>query len=223
MYTEDDLLFLSNIQHFCFCPRQWQLITVEQIWQENHLTALGRLLHQRVDDPEIESRSGMTLTLRSVPLVSYSLGLFGLSDAVELTPAPEGQRAFFHPRYPGSRFQATPVEYKRGKPKKTNADRLQLCAQALCLEEMYEITIPKGFLYYGETRHREEVLLDEVLRAETRATAEAMHQAFHAKKVLTPVYSKKCRSCSLTGECLPKVASHRSAKSYLRQNDILTP
>ena len=223
MYTEDDLLFLSNIQHFCFCPRQWQLITVEQIWQENHLTALGRFLHQRVDNPEISSRSGIVLTLRSVPLVSYTLGLFGLSDALELTPAAEDQRSFLHPKYPGQGFRATPVEYKKGKPKKSNADRLQLCAQALCLEEMYNITIPSGFLFYGEIRRREEVLLDETLRRETMATAQAMHRAFRSKKALIPHYSRKCRSCSLLDECLPKVATHRSAKSYLKQNDILTP
>lgn len=224
MYTEDDLLYISNIQHFCFCPRQWQLIEVEQIWQDNHLTALGQLLHRRVDDPEITSRSGMILTLRSVPLVSYTLGLFGLSDVVELYPTSEGQRAYFtHPKYPGHRFQPVPVEYKRGKSKRNNADRLQLCAQAICLEEMYQVLIPVGYLYYGETKHREKVALDEELRNQTRITAENMHQAFRSKRPLGPVYSKRCKSCSLFDECLPKISSHRSAKGYLQKNDVLTP
>lgn len=222
MYTEDELIFLSDIQHFCFCPRQWQLITLEQLWVENHLTAMGRLLHTRVDDPEQSSRVGNTITMRSVPLVSYTLGLYGLSDAVELTPTPPDASSYFtHPKYPG-KWNAMPVEYKRGRPKKNNADKLQLCAQAICLEEMYHITIPQGALFYGEQRHRLTVLLDSNLREETYQVAQKMHQALIEKKAIPPVYSPRCRSCSLINECLPKVATQKSAKSYLKRHEILT-
>ena len=127
-YSNEELLTISEIQHYCFCPRQWQLITLEQLWHDNHLTALGQILHKRVDQPELSARVGDTITMRRVPLVSYSLGLYGLSDAVELTPLRDHSLTpFRHPKYPGA-WQATPVEYKRGKPKTHLADKLQLCA-----------------------------------------------------------------------------------------------
>lgn len=223
MYKEEELLILSDIQHFCFCPRQWQLITLEQMWVENHLTALGRLLHKRVDDPEESARVGEVITMRSVPLASYSLGLYGLSDAVELTPASDSSSSYFtHPKYKG-KWLAMPIEYKRGRPKRHNADKLQLCAEAICLEEMYNITIPQGAIFYGEQRRRLIVSLDEKLREETHRIAKQMHQAFQSRKIIPPFYSARCKSCSLIDECLPKIAAQKSAKRYLMQNDILTP
>lgn len=134
LYSDEDCLMISAIQHYVFCPRQWQLIHMEMEWQDNDLTALGQILHHRVDDPDLPQQREETITLRSVPLVSHRLGLYGVSDIVELTPT-VGETYLRHPRYPG-RWQATPVEYKRGRPKKHNADKLQLCAEALCLEEM---------------------------------------------------------------------------------------
>lgn len=219
-YTDEELLTISEIQHFCFCPRQWQLITLEQAWQDNHLTASGQLLHRRVDRPELSDRVGEVITLRRVPLVSYTLGLQGLSDAVELTPLEDPDaKPFVHPAYPG-RWRATPVEYKRGRPKRHSADKLQLCAQTIALEEMYDIIIPVAFLYYGETRHRLPVTIDEALRSECRATAREMHEAFARRSAIPPHYSARCRSCSLFDDCLPRIAGHRSAKAYLKHNGL---
>lgn len=223
-YREDELLQLSGIQHYAFCPRQWQLITLEQIWHDNHLTAEGTILHQKVDQPELSGRIGDLITLRHVPLVSYTLGLVGISDAVELTPptseSPTGSY-FRHPKYPG-KWDATPIEYKRGRPKRHNADKLQLCAEVICLEEMYDISIPKAYLYYGATKHRLEVEMSGALRQETRRVAQLMHQHYATKQAVVPSYSPRCRSCSLVDECIPKVLSHKSAKQYLKKHEIYT-
>lgn len=221
MYCEDELLILSNIQHFCFCPRQWQLISLEQLWEENHLTAQGRILHDKVDQPSKSARIGDIITMRSVPLVSYKLGLVGISDAVELTPALEtSTTSFVHPKYPG-KWDAKPIEYKKGRPKRHNADILQLCAEAICLEEMYGIEIPEGAIFYGETKRHLNVPLDKFIRKETENTAHAMHHAFTQKKTIPPKYSSRCKSCSLYEICLPKIAKQKSAKYYLQKNGIL--
>ena len=157
-YGDEDLLMLSGIQHITFCKRQWALIHIEQQWAENNLTIEGNWMHQKVDDPTLMNRNKGIVTLRSVTLVSRRLGLYGISDVVEMVASTSGQNSIRHPKYPGF-WQLIPVEYKRGKPKKDQIDEVQLCAQAICLEEMYNVSIEKGFLYYGETRHREEVQL----------------------------------------------------------------
>src|SRR5512136_2109374 len=170
-YMSDELLPLSGIQHFLFCRRQWALIHVERQWQENALTAEGKIMHQRADDPFFtETRNGV-ITARSVPIASYRLGLSGVCDVVEFTESPEGVRL------PGreGRYLPAPVEYKRGKEKRDHSDEAQLCAQAICLEEMLAVTIPCGFLYYGETRHRVAVELTADLRGLVRDMADEMH------------------------------------------------
>lgn len=220
LYTDDELIFISNIQHYVFCPRQWYLICVEQIWEENGLTAEGRLLHAKVDEPERSERRGDTIILRSVPLVSYRLGLYGLSDAVELhLVSGEEHPTFVHPKYPGA-WQATPIEYKRGRPKRHNADRLQLCAEAICLEEMYGIQIPKGYLFYGEIKRREEVIFDRSLREELSEASQQMHEAFRRKSPIPAVYASRCRSCSLFDQCLPKANQFGSASAYLTKHKL---
>ncbi|SPY35371.1 CRISPR-associated protein Cas4 [Porphyromonas cangingivalis] len=220
MYTEDELLMLSGLQHFKFCPRQWYLIHIEQIWQENELTTLGQILHERVHQPEQSQRRGTTVTLRSVPLASYQLGIYGFSDAIELHPATGTEEVVFtHPKYPG-RWEAVPIEYKRGRPKRHNADRLQLCAEAICLEEAYGISIPLGYLFYGEAKHREEVVFSPELREELLATVEAMHEAFRRKSPIPAVYASRCRSCSLFDQCLPKANQFGSASAYLTKHKL---
>lgn len=217
-YKEDDMLMLSGIQHFCFCPRQWYLIYVEQLWEENGLTMEGHWLHQKVHQPEITTKRKGSITLRSVPLASPSLGLYGFSDAVELTAASESdERVFLHPRYPG-RWQATPIEYKRGRPKAHNADRLQLCAEAIALEELYDIYIPQGYLFYGETKHREIVLFDDILREETLKTAQKMHKLSMSEQPISATYQRQCKSCSLIDLCLPHLSSLSSASRYLAEH-----
>ncbi len=213
-YTPDELLPLSGIQHFLFCRRQWALIHVERQWRENALTAEGRIMHKRADDPFFtETRNGV-ITARSVPVASYRLGLVGVCDVVEFSESPEGVRL---PDRDGLYLPA-PVEYKRGRPKREPSDEAQLCAQAVCLEEMLSMDIPVGYLYYGETRHRTPVELTAELRGLVREMAEEMHNYFH--KGYTPRVKpfKGCRSCSLADVCLPVLQDKVVAASkYIRE------
>lgn len=220
-YTQDDLLSLSGIQHFLFCRRQWALIHIEQQWKENALTAEGKILHSRVDDPFFtETRNGV-ITARSVPVASYRLGLSGVCDVVEFKPSPppfpktgEGCRL---PNREGL-YLPVPVEYKRGKPKREPVDEAQLCAQAMCLEEMLSTDIPQGYLYYGQTRHREEVEFTPQLRMLVEEMSAEMHNYFsrgYTPKVRT---HKGCRSCSLADVCLPVLQEKVVAASkYIAQ------
>ena len=213
-YTQDDLLPLSGIQHFLFCRRQWALIHIEQQWKENALTAEGRIMHQRVDDPFFtETRNGI-ITARSVPVASYRLGLSGVCDVVEFTSSPDGVKL---PNKNGL-YLAAPIEYKRGKEKHDHSDETQLCAQALCLEEMLSTNIPRGFLFYGETRHRVEIPFTAELRALVKDMSDEMHNYFsrgYTPKVKT---SKACRSCSLADICLPVLQEKVIAASkYIKQ------
>lgn len=229
-YTPDDLLPLSGIQHFLFCRRQWALIHVEMQWKDNALTAEGRIMHKRVDDPFFtETRNGV-ITARSVPVASYRLGLSGVCDVVEFTPlrlpsnSPnlggenEGDEGVKLPNREGLYLPA-PVEYKRGKPKRDPMDEAQLCAQAMCLEEMLSTQIPRGFLYYGETRHRVEIEFTTELRTLVQEMSAEMHNYFsrgYTPKVKT---HKGCRSCSLADVCLPVLQENVIAASkYIEQN-----
>ncbi len=214
-YTSDELLPLSGIQHFLFCRRQWALIHVERQWQDNVLTAEGKLLHQRVDDPFLtETRNGV-ITARSVPVASYRLGLTGICDVVEFTLSSEGVSL------PGKNglYQPAPVEYKRGKPKPDACDNAQLCAQAICLEEMLSVAIPAGFLYYGEIRHRIEVELNGELRRLVEEMADEMHAYFQRGYTPRVRPFKGCRSCSLAEVCLPELQEDSvSASKYIQQH-----
>jgi CRISPR-associated exonuclease Cas4 len=191
MYTEDDLLQLSGLQHILFCERQCALIHLEQIWVENLYTAQGRLLHERADRPGHESRRDVRVEY-GVPLRSLSLGLSGKADVVE-----------YHRQEDGT-WRPYPVEYKRGRPKQENWDKVQLCAQALCLEEMLAVEVPEGALFYGKNRRRQVVAFDGHLREETRITAERFHRLVDAGRTPPAAYQKKCDSCSLLEICLPK-------------------
>jgi CRISPR-associated exonuclease Cas4 len=213
-YTTDELLPLSGIQHFLFCRRQWALIHVEMQWKENALTAEGRIMHQRVDDPFFtETRNGV-ITARSVPVASYRLGLSGVCDVVEFTKSPDGVAL---PNRNGL-YLAAPVEYKRGKPKRDPMDEAQLCAQAMCLEEMLSLNIPRGYLYYGETRHREEIEFTPDLRTLVQEMSAEMHNYFSRGYTPRVKTSKACRSCSLADICLPVLQENVIAASkYIRQ------
>ena len=190
-YGDEDLLMLSGIQHITFCKRQWALIHIEQQWAENNLTIEGNWMHQKVDDPTLMNRNKGIVTLRSVTLVSRRLGLYGISDVVEMVASTSGQNSIRHPKYPGF-WQLIPVEYKRGKPKKDQIDEVQLCAQAICLEEMYNVSIEKGFLYYGETRHREEVQFTEELRKLVENVSKCT--SYTSKKFFRRQYTKRIAS-----------------------------
>ena len=205
MYNIDDLIQLSSLQHYASCPRQCALIHVEQVWTENRLTAEGRIMHEHVHDEGDESRGDVRIE-RGASLRSFRLGLIGKADVVE-----------YH-RQADKTWQAFPVEYKRGKPKPDHSDKIQLCAQALCLEEMLNASIPAGALFYGKTRRRLDVHFDEALRQETEAAAIKTHELIDAGITPAPVYAKRCESCSLMAECMPKtIQKKRSVESYLKR------
>lgn len=213
-YLPEELLPLSGIQHFHFCRRQWALIHIERQWQENTLTVEGKLLHKRVDDPFFsETRKGV-ITSRAVPIASYSLGFSGMCDVVEFEESPDGVKL------PGRKglFLPAPVEYKRGHEKSTPCDEAQLCAQAICLEEMLAVTIPLGYLYYGETRHRVAIELTGKLRILVRSMAAEMHHYFQRGYTPRVKITKACRSCSLADVCLPELQENViPASKYIRQ------
>ena len=219
LYSEEDLLALSGIQHFAFCERQWGLIHLEQQWQENLMTAEGRILHGHVHDPDYkESRVGV-VSARSLPLKSYSLGLAGVADLVEFVPLSD-QNESTGVLLPGrkGRYKPMPVEYKRGKPKKDDRDAVQLCAQAMCLEEMMSVQIECGYLFYGQTQHRLEVVFDHKLRQRVESLAKNMHDNYEAGN--TPIARKgvKCSLCSMENICLPKlIRKTRSVDDYLSE------
>ena len=182
-----DSLPLSALQHWLFCPRQCALIHVERLWEENRLTAEGRLLHERVDGGVPESREGMRI-LRAVQIASEQLGLHGVADVVEM----HGSRPF-------------PVEYKRGRPKAHRADEVQLCAQGMCLEEISGQEVSEGALFYGARRRRMVVAFDAELRALTASVAAAARKALAAGNLPAPFYDPaRCENCSLNGLCRPQ-------------------
>lgn len=208
-YSEDDLLAISGIQHFAFCQRQWALIHIEKQWSENLRTVEGKQLHERVDNPDFFEARGGILTTRSVPLSSYTLGFYGVADIVEFHAVENngitlnGRQGKWHP---------VPVEYKRGKPKKDIIDEVQLCTQAMCLEEMLKINIEYGYIFYGETKHRTKVLFNDELRGQVKRLSELMHNMYN--KQYTPkaiINDKNCKSCSLFDVCLPKLGKKQSS------------
>ena len=209
-YREEDYLQLSGIQHFAFCSRQWALIHLEHLWLGNYQTAQGQLLHQRCHDANQDESRGDLLILRDLRVSSPTLGLSGACDVVEFhrnsqVISLQGRKGLWLPY---------PVEYKRGKPKPHQADELQLCAQAICLEEMLCCSIEEGSLFYGETRRRQPVAFDASLRQTVQEMATQMHQ--YAQRGYTPKVKPKkgCSACSLKDLCLPVLCKKRSAAKW---------
>jgi len=198
-YSLDDLIQLSALQHFMFCERQCALIHIEQLWNENLFTAEGRIMHDKVDAANRESRGNIRIEY-GVPIRSLRLGLIGKADVVE-----------FHKQ--DNKWIPFPVEYKRGKPKMDDCDRVQLCAQAICLEEMLNVEVKNGALFYGLTRRREDVIFDKKLRQETEDAARKVHKLIESGITPKAEYSKKCKKCSLYELCMPKVSG--KASNYL--------
>lgn len=215
-YTDDEMLMLSGIQHFRFCPRQWALIHIEQIWEDNRLTFEGQLLHSHVDDPFYRKKKGGILTLRSVNIASKSLGLYGVADLIEMYPS-ESVNSMTYPGYPG-KWRPYPIEYKHGKPKPDFIDEVQLAAQAMCLEEMYGLEIYEGAIFYGLTQHRHEIRFSSELRLEVKKSAEEMHAMFETQKLPAAEKGRKCNSCSLKEECLPQLSKKQKPSDYIKMN-----
>ena len=213
MYDEEDLLPLSALQHLVFCERQCALIHVEQLWADNKFTVEGQHLHDRVHEAGAESRGDVRVA-RGVSLRSLRLGLSGIADVVEFHRAPEGGVCL--PAVRG-RWRPFPVEYKRGRPKRDRCDEVQVCAQAICLEEMLDVHIPDGALFYGTTRHRFDVTFDDSLRRETEHAAVRLHELISTQITPSAIREPKCDRCSLVELCMPKALSARqSARQYLQ-------
>jgi CRISPR-associated exonuclease Cas4 len=214
MFTEDDLLSISALQHLEFCPRRCALVHLEGMWAENVQTAEGRVLHGRVHEAPSEM-VGPVRVARGLRLASQRLGLFGVADVVEFHPAEATDPAGVALAGMAGRWTALPVEYKRGRRKPEMSYFVQLCAQALCLEEMLHTRIPAGALYHGQSRRRQAVTFDAALRERTEALAERLHALIAAGRTPAPVPGAKCRFCSLASHCLPKLPKSRSARGYL--------
>lgn len=214
MSAESETLPLSALQHFAFCQRQCALIHIEQQWAENTLTAEGRVLHDKAHEAGSESRRDLRIA-RSLPLQSTSLRIHGVADIVELHYA-RSESEISNPRSqtPPRLVAVVPIEYKRGRPKHEPIDAVQLCAQAICLEEMLGLPIPSGAIFYGATHRRHDVLFDAALRAETARIANALHALISAGLTPPAEFAPKCRSCSLLELCRPQAITH-SASAHL--------
>ncbi|MCW5651672.1 MAG: CRISPR-associated protein Cas4 [Ramlibacter sp.] len=195
---DEDVIPLSALQHYLYCPRQCALIHLEQQWAENRQTAQGQALHKRVDQSRAVNRRGVR-TVTGMPLAHAELGLTGIADVVEFHMTPQGERAF-------------PVEFKRGYPKAHRADEVQLCAQAMCLESMLGYAVPAGALFYGETRRRSDIGFDDALRQLTRDTTTNVRAMLRARQTPRARYeARKCSACSLIDLCQPQLADRRNS------------
>jgi len=224
MYDEDDLLPISALQHLAFCERQWALMYLECVWAENPLTVEGRHLHEQADEPHTEVRGDLRIA-HGLRLRCLRLGLTGKADVVEfhrLLDVEQGSVGESVVPFgvqlqdvPGL-WRPVPVEYKHGRPKPDRCDEVQLCGQALCLEEMLQVSIPAGAIFYGTPRRRYDVNFDAELRSETESLAARLHEMTGQRKTPPPKYDKKCKSCSLLYFCLPRATTAgRSVKEFL--------
>lgn len=211
--NETEYLQIAGIQHFSFCRRQWALIHIEQQWMENYFTVDGKIKHERADQGPLSEKIGSKRIMRSVPVVSHTLQIQGVCDVVELIENADGE---YFSKYDGY-YSVCPVEYKRGKPKETESDILQLTAQTLCLEEMLGLTITVGAIFYFETRHREMVEITEDLREKVKASVQEMNGYY--RRAYTPCVRRtaKCKACSLKAICLPELNKTGSAKAYIER------
>ena len=212
-YSEDDYLMISGIQHFKFCRRQWALIHIEQQWAENAHTAVGELMHKKVHDPTLREKRKDVIIARALPVSSRELGISGECDLVEFHRCEEGIKLHGHRGY----YSVYPIEYKKGKPKISEEDKLQLAAQAMCLEEMFMTEIPEGALFYGETRRREPVEITEMLRDELKSMFREMHEYYARKYTPKVKYSKSCNACSLKDICLPRLGKSIFVQTYINK------
>lgn len=219
MYVEEEYLMLSGIQHFAFCRRQWAMIHIEQQWAENYRTTAGELMHKKTHEEGSFEKRGDLLIVRGLRISSRELGLSGQCDVVEFHRDEQGVYLF---GYEG-KWHPVPVEYKRGSPKENQADEMQLCAQAICLEEMFQTHIPDGYLYYGEKRRRSFVTFTDGLREAVKKSAAEMHDLFQKGYTPKGKPKKQCAACSLEELCVPRLQKTMKVRDYIegciRAND----
>ena len=205
MFTEDDFIHIGALQHYVYCPRQCGLIHVEDAWHDNVFTVRGEILHEKVDTDTYESR-GTLKTVRGLRIHSSRLGIVGRADVVEFRAS----------KNTGEAPEVIPVEFKSGEPKDDVSDKVQLCAQALCLEEMLNTVVARGAFFYGKIRRREQVEIDEQLRLQTESIISSVHELVSNKKVPAAKYTVKCRNCSLESICVPKALNERKLQQYIK-------
>lgn len=208
MYTEENFIMISALQHYVYCPRQCGLIHVEDAWHENLFTTRGNIFHEKSDTDTFETRSALR-TVRGLRIHSYTYGLTGRCDVIE----------FYADTSPDNNKNVEkiyPVEYKSGKPKDDISDKVQLCAQALCLEEMMQTAIEEGAFFYGKTRRREKVKIDRELRDQTIKIIQSVRDIITSKQIPKAEYSQRCRNCSLNDICQPKAMNKRKLQNYIK-------
>jgi CRISPR-associated exonuclease Cas4 len=205
MYTEDNFIMISALQHYVFCPRQCALIHVEDVWNDNVYTVRGNILHEKVDTDTYETR-GALKTVRGLRIQSFRLGITGRADVVE----------FRKPKDTSRQYEIVPVEFKAGKEKHNISDKVQLCAQVLCLEEMLDTTINQGAFFYGRIRRRVLVDIDDELRNQTEEIITKVHEMVSKQHVPTAKYMDKCRRCSFLDVCQPKAMNERKLQNYIK-------
>lgn len=213
MIPEEDYLMLSGIQHYCYCPRQWGLIHVAQIWSDDARTSSGNIMHRNADNPfSDEIRHGVVIS-RAMPVSSSKMGLSGRCDVVEFVPSEDGFQVCGHE----GKFTIVPVEYKIGHRKSGDLDCAQLCAQAMALEETMNVTIDFGYIYYGSERRRQKVEFGVELRDKVLRVVGEMHKLYREGKVPSANYVvARCRGCSLLDECMPQRVSWKSVDEYIQ-------
>ena len=202
MYTEDDFIMISALQHYVYCPRQCGLIHVDDVWHENLYTVRGNILHEKVDTDTYETR-GTLKTVRGLRIHSFNFGITGRCDVVEFRESKNG-------------IEIMPVEFKSGEPKNDISDKVQLCAQAFCLEEMLDTKITTGAFFYGKIRRRDVVEIDNELRMQTENIIASVREIVSNKIIPKAEYSAKCRNCSLQDICQPKAMNKRKLSNYMK-------
>ena len=212
-YKEDEYLQLSGLQHFRFCRRQWALIHIESLWAENLRTVDGQILHERAHDPGLREKRPGLIVVRGMAVSSRTLGVSGACDVVEFRRGEDGISLSGREGL----WKPYPVEYKRGESKTNDCDMLQLCAQAMCLEEMLCCSIPEGALYYGQPRRRQRVELTAEMRQKVRDMLLEMHDYYRRGYTPKVKPSKGCNACSMKELCLPKLIRSRPVREYLRK------
>lgn len=215
-YKEEDYLLLSGIQHFSFCKRQWALIHIEQEWKENVLTVEGNYLHEKADNPFVREKRGETIYVRALPVHSREMGISGVCDMVEFVQDNNGIPL----DQEEGLYRVKPIEYKRGKTKKHDADILQLVAQIICLEEMLATTIHEAALFYNQTKKRENLKMTEEMKQRVRTMIQEMHHYYNRRYTPRVKTGKHCQRCSLRDICLPRLLEREKVSSYM--NRMLT-
>ena len=214
-YSDDDCIAISGLQHLAFCKRQWGLIHLDQEWAENYLTAQGKIMHERVDSGYQEFRRGVK-QFSGLHVRNMKLGLYGRMDVLEVEQT-EGPYVEIPWIKLSGNWRLRPVEFKHGKPKDHNADLIQLCAQALCLEEMTGLPVNEGSIFYCELRRRTEFEFDEDIRTETIELAKEAHRLIASGKVPEAEVNHNCKSCSLMDFCQPNIGNQKKLKDYYQE------